>query len=118
MYIQLLGACGELSGKFVRLEKALYGLSQSGLPWNDLLVLKGIAVHGMDQYKTGPCVIRRTREGKVVLILTVHADDIAVAGPRDEIDKLLLTPKENFTTNDLGELSFFMGCAFTQDLER
>ena len=40
-----------------------------------------------------------------MLILTVHVDDVAVAGLRDEIDKLLVVLKENFTTNDLGELS-------------
>ena len=28
--------------------------------------------------------------GEVVLAMAVHVDDMAVAGPRDEIDKLLL----------------------------
>lgn len=72
----------------------------------------------MEQCKTDPCVLRLIREGKVVLNLTVHVDDKAVAGPRDEIDKLLLVLDEDFTTNDLGDLSFFMGSAFTHDLEK
>ena len=33
------GGCDELSGRCVRLEKALHGLSQSGLLWNDLLAV-------------------------------------------------------------------------------
>ena len=55
---------------------------------------------------TAPCVFRLVREGKVVLILTVHVDDMAVAGTGVEVDKLLVTLNTNFTTNDLGELSF------------
>ncbi|CAN0599542.1 unnamed protein product, partial [Laminaria digitata] len=42
---------------------------------------------------------------------------MAVAGPREEVDKLLEVLNEDFTTNDLGELSFLTGCAFTQDVE-
>ena len=110
------GGCGELSGKYVRLEKALYGLRQSGLLWNDLLVSKLVKVHGMEQCKTDPCAFRLIREGKVVLILTVHVDDMAVGGPEDEIDKLLVVLNEDFTTNDLRKLSFFTGCAFTQNM--
>ena len=112
------GGCRELSGKYVRLEKALYGLRQSGLLWNDLLVNKLVKVHGMEQCKTDPCVFRLIREGKVVLILTVHVDDMAVGGPEDEIDKLLVVLNEDFITNDLGELSFFTGCVFTQNIEQ
>ena len=39
------------------------------------------------------------------------------AGPRVEVDKLLVTLNEDFTTVDLGELSFFTGCAVIQDIE-
>lgn len=53
----------------------------------------------MEQCKTDPCVFRPIREGKVVLILTIHVDDMAVAGPRDEVDKLLEVLNEDFTTN-------------------
>ena len=41
------GGYGELSGKYVDLEKAFYGLKQSGLLWNDLLVEKLVTVHGI-----------------------------------------------------------------------
>ena len=64
VYMKLPGGCGALSGNFVRLEKALYGLRQSGLLWNDLLVVKLVTMHGMEQCKTDPCVFRLTREGK------------------------------------------------------
>ena len=112
------GGCDELSGKYVDLEKALYGLEQSGLLWNDLLVDKLVSVHGMEQCITDRCVFRLIREGKLVLILAVHVDDIAVAGTRVEVNKLLVTLDKDFETNDLGELSFFTGCTITQDTEK
>ena len=115
---KLSGGCGKLSGKYVDLEKALYGLKQSGLLWNDLLVDKLVSVHGMEQCMTDPCVFRLLREGKLVLILTMHVDDMAVADTRVEVNKLLVTLNKDFETNDLGELSFFTGCTITQDTEK
>ena len=53
------------------------------------MVVKLVQVHGMEQCKTDPCVFRLIREGIVVMIMTVHVDDMAVAGPREEVDKLL-----------------------------
>ena len=115
--MKLPGGCGELSGKYVDLEKALYGLKQSGLLWNDLLVDKLVSVHGMEQCMTDPGVFRLIREGKLVLILAVHIDDMAIAGTRVEVNKLLVTLNKDFETNDPGELSFFTGCTITQDTE-
>ena len=86
--MKLPDGCRDLSAKYVRLEKALYDLKQSGLLWNDLLVVKSVAVPGMEQCKSDSCVFRLIREGKVALILTVYVDDMAVAGPRDDVDKL------------------------------
>ena len=96
------------------MEKALYGLKQSGSLWNNLLVVKLVVKHGMEQCKVDRCVFRKIVKGVVVLILTVHVDDMAVAGPRVEVDKLLVTLNEDFTTVDLGELSFFTGCALSR----
>ena len=50
----------------------------------------------MSQCKFDPCVIRLIREGKIVLILTVHVDDMPVAGSREDVDKLLVALNEDF----------------------
>ena len=42
VYMKLPGSCGDLSGKYVRLEKALRGLKQSGLLRNDPRVVHGL----------------------------------------------------------------------------
>ena len=52
-----------------------------------------------------------------MLILTVDVDDMAVAGTGVEVDKLFVTLNTDFTTNNLGELSFFTGCFIIQDTE-
>ena len=115
--MKLPGGCGELSGKCLNLEKTLYGLKQSGLLWNDVLVEKLVTVHGMEHCMTDPCAFRLIREGKLVLILTVYLDDMAVAGTGVEVDKLLVTLNTDFTTNNLGELSFFTGWSIIQESE-
>ena len=117
VYMKLPGGCGNLSGKIVRLEKALYGLRQSGLLWNELLVNKFVMRHGMEQCKTDPCVFRKIRAGKVVLVVVVHVDDMAVAGTEDEVRELHGVLNEDFTTNHLGELSLFTGCVVSQDVK-
>ena len=99
----------------MELKKALYGLKPSGALWNNLLVMK-LVNHGMEQCKADPCVFRKIVNGVVVLVLAVHVDDMAVAGPRDEVDKLLVTLNEDFTTVDLGRLTFCAGCAVIQDM--
>ena len=65
--------------------------------------------HGMEQCKKDPCVFLKFRDGKVVLILTVHVDDMAVAGTVDEVRQLHEVLNVDFTTNDLGELSLSRG---------
>ena len=72
----------------MELKKALYGLKQSGALWNNLLVMK-LVNHGMEQCKADPCVFRKTVNGVVVLVMAVHVDDMAVAGPRDELTSYL-----------------------------
>lgn len=52
-----------------------------------VLVTKLLTVHGMERWKTYRCVFRKIVKGKVLLILVVHVDDMAAAGPKVEIDK-------------------------------
>ena len=73
--------------------------------------------HGMEQCKTGPCVFRKFLYRKVVLILTVHVDDMAVASAVTKGRQLQEVLNEDFTTNDQGELSRFTGCVVTQNVE-
>ena len=48
--------------------------------------------------RTDPCFFCLIWDGKAVLNLTVHADDKAVAGPREKIHKILSVLNGKFTT--------------------
>ena len=52
--MKLPDGCGDLSGKYARLEKALYGLKKTDPLWNNLMVVKLVTVHDMSQCKFDP----------------------------------------------------------------
>ena len=54
-------------------------------------------------------------EGVVKLILVVHVDDILVSGEKEACDELHHTLNENFPTENLGELKWYLGCAAERD---
>ena len=49
------------------------------------------------------------------LILVVHVDDIIVSGKNKACDELRHTLNENFPTEDLGELKWYLGCDVERD---
>ena len=62
-----------------------------------------------------PCVYRKIVEGVVKLILVVHVDDILVSGEKEACDELHHTLIENFPTENIGELKWYLGCAAERD---
>ena len=67
--------CGEMSGKVVLLNKALYGLNQSGRSWYKLLS-SALVECGSEQCLVDPCVFRLMLKDSVVAMLVVHVNDI------------------------------------------
>ncbi|CAM9239688.1 unnamed protein product, partial [Hapterophycus canaliculatus] len=118
VYMKLSGGCDSLSARIVRPGKAVYGLRQSGLLWNEQLVKKLVVRMGMEQCKTDPCVFRKIRDSVVVLMVVVHVDDMAEAGTEDKLRKLHEVLHEHCITNDLGGLSLFTVCVVSQDVEK
>ncbi|CAN0002635.1 unnamed protein product [Hapterophycus canaliculatus] len=72
---------------------------------------------GMEHGKTDPRVFRKIRDGVVALMVVVRVDDTAEAGTEDESPKLHEALDEDFTTNDLGEVSLLTGCVFARGVE-
>ena len=54
-------------------------------------------------------------EGVVKLILVVHVDDVLVSGEKEACDELHHTLNEQFPTEHLGELKWYLGCAVERD---
>ena len=103
--------CGERTGKVTKLDRALYGIKQAGRQWSAVLCQALVDEHGMEQCRADPCVYRKIVEGVVKPILVVHVDDILVSGGKEVCDELHHTLNGNFPTENLGELTWYLGCA-------
>ena len=56
-------------------------------------------------------------DGKEELIMAVHVDDIVIAGSNETCRDFHAALVTKFPTKDLGELTWYTGCAFKRDLE-
>ena len=106
--------CGERTGKVIKLDSALYGIKQAGRQWSAVLC-QTLVDKGTEQCRADPCVYRKIVEGVVKLILVVHVDDILVSGEKEACNELHHTLNENFPTENLGELKWYLGCAAERD---
>ena len=84
--------------------------------WAGLLV-ETVVEYGMEQCRTDPCVFRMVADGKVELIMAVHVDDIVIAGSDETCRDFHAALSMKFPTNDLGELTWYTGCAFKRNWE-
>ena len=112
--MKLPDGCGDMSGKIVRLNRSLYGLKQSGRQWAGVLV-ETVVEFGMEQSRTDPCVCCMVVDGKVELIMAVHVDDIVIAGSDEACRDFHAAFCTNFPTNNLGESTWYTGCAFRRN---
>ena len=56
-------------------------------------------------------------DGKVQLIMAVHVDDIVIAGSHETCRNFHAALTAKFPTNNLGELTWYTGCAFKRNWE-
>ena len=116
VYMKLPGGCGEKSRKTTKLERAIYGLKQSGRQWGHLCADTLIA-DGFEQGKADPCIFRKVVDGVVVMIVGVYVDDLLVGGSEEDCESLLASLNKKFPTNDLGERTWYDGCGIERDVE-
>ena len=69
----------------------------------------------MEQCRADPCVYRKTVEGVVKRIIVVHVDDIVVSGEKEACEGLHHILNETFTTENLEELKWYLGCTVERD---
>jgi Zn-finger protein len=97
---------------YCKLNKALYGLRQSGRMWNETLN-KVLLELNFNRFLSDPCVyIKRDKTNKIICLLAVYVDDIIVAGKYDQIVKTKSLIKNNFEATDVGEVDFIIGIKF------
>ena len=116
IHIKLPDRCGDMPGNIVRLNRSLCGLNQSGRQRAGLLV-DTVVEYDMEQCRTDPCVFRMLVDGKAKLIMAVHVDDIVIAGSDEACRDFHAALNTKFPTNNLGELTWYTGCAFKRNWE-
>ena len=102
VYMKFPGSCGEKSRKTTKLERAIYGLKQSGRQRGHLCADTLIA-DAFEQSKADPCIFLEVVDGVVVMIVGVYVDDLLVGGSEEDCESLLASLNKKFPTNDLGE---------------
>ena len=116
VYMKLPAACGEQSKRTAYLERAIYGLKQSGRQWGHLCA-DTLKADGFEQCKADPCIFRKVVDGVVVMIVGVYVDDLLVGRSEEDCGSLLASLNKEFPTNDLGECTWYDGCGIERDVE-
>ena len=114
VFVKLPRGCGRLSGKIVRLIKSLYGLKQAAKHWFDLLC-ECLFDMGLERCRADTCVFRMIEDGKVVMLVAVHVDDIFSAGERDRCEKFAMDLNKRVPVKFLGELKVYSGLVYERD---
>ena len=73
--------------------------------------------HGFEQCKADPCVSRKVVDGAVVMIVGVYLDDLLIGGSEEDCESLVASLDKKFSTNDLGECTWYDGCGIERDVE-
>ena len=118
IYMKLPYGCGERTGKIAKSNRALYGIKQAERQWSSVPCQAYVDGHSMAQCRTDSCVYRKVVEGVVKLILVVRVDDILVSRKKKACDELHHTLNENFPTENLGELKWYLVCAEERDYQQ
>ncbi|CAB1101563.1 unnamed protein product [Ectocarpus sp. CCAP 1310/34] len=93
IYLRFPEGCGSMSGKVVKVERALYGLMQSGREWG-FEAADALIENGYKQCRVDPCVFRKVVDGEVFAFLNKKSP-----------------------VKDLGECTWYDGCAIAMDVE-
>ncbi|CAB1117896.1 unnamed protein product [Ectocarpus sp. CCAP 1310/34] len=116
IYLRFPEGCGSMSGKVVKVERALYGLKQSGREWG-FEAADALMENAYEQCRFDPCVFRKVVDGEVVGLIVIYVDDILVAADEGEREELFASLNKRFSVKDLGECTWYDRCAIAMDVE-
>jgi hypothetical protein len=98
------------------LDKAIYGLSQSGARWESRLAE---ALHEMNfaQNEVDPCLWKLSHNDEIIYAC-YYVDDVLFASSCDKLrDRVVSDLEKKFELKDTGDVSYFLGISVRQDLE-
>ncbi|CAB1110220.1 unnamed protein product [Ectocarpus sp. CCAP 1310/34] len=99
-----------------KLEKSLYGLSQSPSLWNDAINDR-LIIFGWQRTRSDPCVYIFV-SGDELTILAIYVDDILITGGNKEIvSRKKKELMDSFEMTDMGEVKRVIGIEVQRDYE-
>ena len=98
-----------------KLKKAIYGLKQSGMEWNN--ELNGHLLNiGFKRLTCEPCIYFITdKHNKITCLIAVYVDDILLAGNKAKVDQIKNMIKNKFKIKEIGEVNFIIGIKFVKN---
>ena len=115
--MRLPQGCGSLSGKIVRLNKSMYVLKHTSREWHAYLT-RCLLTLGFVQCLADACVFRLMDEGKVVMTIVVHVDDIFAVGEKARCDQFGRDLDRMVPVKNVGELRWYSWCFYERDWEK
>jgi len=98
--------------RYWKLNKAIYGLKQSGKEWNEELN-KYLLIIGFKRLISEPCLYFKVdKKKKLSCILAIYVDDILLAGNRIIVERTKELIKNKFKIKDIGNVNFIIGIKF------
>lgn len=105
----------QFKGKVLKLNRAIYGLRQSGLRWNECITdfLRGV---GFQQSALDPCLFMRFAGKELIGIIVLYVDDITIAcRNKAMLNELRASLISRFDMNVLGEPERYLGMNVKRD---
>ena len=93
---------------FWKLNKAVYGLKQSGRRWNQTIT-KFLNKNGFKQIKSEKCIFKYSKNNKTKCIIGLYVDDMIITGEDKEIQNIITKIKEKFKISNCGPAEFILG---------
>ncbi|CAN0035020.1 unnamed protein product, partial [Sphacelaria rigidula] len=118
VYMSWPEGCSVLTDMTVKLTKDMYGIKQADRRWYRLLCQTLLEDVGRVQCEADTCVFSMEDAGDLRVILVVHVDDILISGSEENVGYVGKILNKKFPTNNLGELTWYMGCAVERNWDR
>jgi len=94
------------------LNKAIYGLKQSGAKWNDELNNYLIKIEYKRLISEFCLYIKCNNYDKLQSILAVYVDDVLIAGTKIVIEKTKYLIRKRFKIKEIGNVDYIIGIKF------
>ena len=115
IHIEIPEEYREFSGAVGLLNKAIYGLVQTGRCWNNK-VCNDMTAIGFEQSKANSCMFRSIADKEAKMVVVVHVDDIfAHAKDQAAMERFAAEHGRKFKLKDMGDAKYYMGYQITRD---